>query len=214
MSPKSTSLMSPRDTKWENPMFRAAAQSSTAVITAPDWATNARSPGFGWMCAKLAFKPTRGAMIPRQLGPTIRKMCGRAASSIAWRSSPPASSPPSPNPAVITTAPLVPRAAQGRNQPRNRRGRGGDDREIRHHRQRVDIRVGQHPLDGRVPGIDRHDRSIEAGVEQIAGQYGAHRRGFLAGADQRDGSRLEDKVQVPDAHRCCFRLAKFRSMSL
>ena len=43
-------------------------------------------------------------MTPRQFGPAIRSNCGRAAASMAWRSSPV-------NPAEITTAPLVPRAA-------------------------------------------------------------------------------------------------------
>ena len=35
-------------------------------------------------CAKLAFRPMPGTMMPRQLGPTMRSRCGLPASSIAW----------------------------------------------------------------------------------------------------------------------------------
>jgi hypothetical protein len=44
MSPKSTSAISPSDTTCEKPMRRDAAQSSIAVIIAPDWLTKAISP--------------------------------------------------------------------------------------------------------------------------------------------------------------------------
>ena len=41
-------------------MPRAVAQSSTAVASAPDCVTKARSPAFGVRCAKLALMPGGG----------------------------------------------------------------------------------------------------------------------------------------------------------
>lgn len=72
MSPKSTSAISPRVTTWEKPKPRPQAQSSAAVVTAPDWATSARPPGAGVSWAKLALMPLGGDRNPRQLGPMIR----------------------------------------------------------------------------------------------------------------------------------------------
>ncbi len=86
-----------------------AAQSSTAVIIAPDWLTKARSPASGARCEKLASSPIPGTMMPTQLGPMRRSRCGFAASNIFCCSARPRS-PSSPKPAVITTAALVPRA--------------------------------------------------------------------------------------------------------
>ncbi len=72
MSPKSTSAMSPNETTCEKPIARGAAQSSIAVIIAPDWLTKAMSPGGGARCEKLASSPISGTMIPTQFGPTRR----------------------------------------------------------------------------------------------------------------------------------------------
>ena len=105
--------MSPSDTKCEKPTLRAAAQSSTAVTMAPDWVTKAMSPARGAICAKLAFSPVPGAMMPRQFGPTMRSRCGFAASSAACRSVPPLPLPlwsGAPRPAVMMMAAFVPRA--------------------------------------------------------------------------------------------------------
>src|SRR5947199_8155401 len=44
MSPKSTSAISPSETTCEKPMPRGTAQSSIAVIIAPDWLRKAISP--------------------------------------------------------------------------------------------------------------------------------------------------------------------------
>ena len=65
-----------------------------------------------WRCRARRRHSTRRASRERsrQFGPTIRKRCGRAASSIACCSRRPSSLPSSAKPAVITTAPLVPRA--------------------------------------------------------------------------------------------------------
>jgi len=72
MSPKSTSVMSPSETTCENPMPRGAAQSSIAVIIAPDWLTKAMSPRGGERCAKLASSPMPGTISPMQFGPIRR----------------------------------------------------------------------------------------------------------------------------------------------
>ena len=109
MSPKSTSLMPPSETRCEKPMPRATAQSSTAVSIAPDWVKNAvaapsASRGRSWRSASCA-----GASTPMQLGPTMRKVNGLAASSICvCIDLPPA--PVSANPADSTTMALVPLA--------------------------------------------------------------------------------------------------------
>ena len=109
--------MSPREATHEKPMPRAWAQSSTAVATAPDWATKAISPAFGVTGAKLALRPRRGARRPMQLGPSTRSRWGRAASSSAFWSSPPRCEASSANPALITTAARVPRAPSSATRP-------------------------------------------------------------------------------------------------
>ena len=59
-------------------MCRSRAQSSTAVTSAPDWATNARRPGSAAAGAKLAFRPMPGTSRPTQFGPRMRSSQGRA----------------------------------------------------------------------------------------------------------------------------------------
>ncbi len=102
MSPKSTSACSPSETKCEKPMPREPAQSSMAVTSAPDCETKASSPGAAPMWAKLALSPRCGTSMPMQLGPRMRRVWRRAASSMccfcAWS-----------RPAVTTTAARVPR---------------------------------------------------------------------------------------------------------
>ena len=101
MSPKSTSPCSPSDTQCEKPMPRPPAQSSMAVTRAPLCDTKASEPASTWRCAKLAFSRACGDSRPRQLGPRMRNVWARAASSMAWRCS-------RVWPAVSTTAALVP----------------------------------------------------------------------------------------------------------
>gem|GEM_PF-5583188 len=109
--------MSPRETQCEKPIRREVAQSSTAVNTAPDWATKARLPARGGTWAKLALRATPGTITPRQLGPMMRSRWGRAAASIASVRARPAAEPPSPNPAVMTTAALQPRRPSSSTRP-------------------------------------------------------------------------------------------------
>ena len=101
----------------EKPIPRGAAQSSMAVTRAPDWVTKASLPGAGAMWLKLALSPIPGTMRPRQLGPAMRKRCGRAPSSKAcWRVAP-WFSPASRKPAVMITAARVPRAPSSATRP-------------------------------------------------------------------------------------------------
>jgi hypothetical protein len=49
--------------------------------------------------------------------------------------------------------------------------------------------------------IDRHDGAVEAAFEEIARDDGTDRFRTPAGADQSDGGRLEECVEVADGHR-------------
>ena len=92
------------------PICSRRLQSRMAVHMAPLWLTNATDPGRATVCAKVAFKPLTGHITPRQLGPTIRILAGRAAARISRSSSRPRR-PASRNPAEMTTAPWTPASA-------------------------------------------------------------------------------------------------------
>ena len=114
MSPKSTSALSPSDTKWEKPISRSPAQSSIAVASAPDCVMNASVPAIACPGAKLAFRPAPGTSAPMQFGPRIRSSQGRAAASICCSSEGPPSAPGCRSPDDSTIAarvPLRPRSA-------------------------------------------------------------------------------------------------------
>lgn len=93
--------MSPIDTTAEKPMPREAAQSSTPPTSAPDCDRKASLPGAGRAMPKLALRPMPGTHSPNELGPMMRRQLGRAAFSMACRSS-------GPRPAVMTSAARVP----------------------------------------------------------------------------------------------------------
>ncbi len=95
------------ETMPEKPMPRGSAQSSTVVAMAPDCVRKAMLPGRSCAGAKVALTPRPGMAMPRQLGPTMRSRCGRAAASIRCARSLPALT--SPKPAVRMTAARVPR---------------------------------------------------------------------------------------------------------
>lgn len=78
MSPKSTSALSPGETKWEKPMPLDFAKLSIAVVSPPDWEPKASLPTAAEVWAKLALRPMPGMMSPTQLGPRTRNRCGRA----------------------------------------------------------------------------------------------------------------------------------------
>ncbi len=99
------------ETTAEKPMPRGSAQSTTVVAMAPDCVRKAMLPGRIAAGAKVASSPMPGTASPRQLGPTMRNRCGRAAASSAAARSLPTLASPSANPAVRMTAARVPRPA-------------------------------------------------------------------------------------------------------
>src|SRR4051812_15455003 len=91
-------------------MPREPAQSSRAVVNAPDCDTKATEPGAAEVGAKLALSPQPGTSRPTQFGPRIRSRWGLAASSIARCRLRPPGPAAAVIPAVRTTAAFVPRA--------------------------------------------------------------------------------------------------------
>ena len=166
MSPKSTSAMSPSETKCEKPMPRGVAQSRTEVMIAPDCVTKASSPGPRRRCAKLALRPMPRHQHAEAVGPdqahAVFRPPWRAACSAA-----PAAAPPSPKPAVITTAARVPRRAERGDRPRAPFA-GGVEMTARSGASAASGsgRPGR-PVDGAVVRIDRHDRALEAAADQV-----------------------------------------------
>ena len=79
-------------------------------------------------------------------------------------------------------------------------GRGADDRKVRHQRQGLDARVGEHPLDGLVFGIDGHDGPVESALEEVPGEHRPDGSRSLACADERHGPGLEGEFEVANAH--------------
>jgi len=110
-SPQPTSSIEPIDTKALKPTFWRRLQSSTAVQIAPDWLRKPTCPAAGWEGAKLALRPLRGFIRPRQLGPSRRMPDPRSASRSRPSSAAP-SGPTSRKPAEITIAARAPAAAQ------------------------------------------------------------------------------------------------------
>ncbi len=96
------------ETKCEKPIRFSSAQSRTEAHSAPDCEMKAMSPSLGPAGAKLAFRLSRGTMMPRQLGPTIRMPSNRACSARICRSSLRPASPVSLKPAETTIRPRMP----------------------------------------------------------------------------------------------------------
>ena len=105
-SPQLTSSIDPSEANAENPTFSRRLQSSTAVHSAPLWLMKATFPGRAMPEAKVALRPVRGLITPRQLGPT-RRMPPRATCCFTSRSSATPSGPASLNPAEMTMAPCT-----------------------------------------------------------------------------------------------------------
>ena len=118
-SPTSTSAIAPSETTRLKPMPRSAAQSTVAAATDPDCDEQRRAaPAPPAPGARLAFSRARRHDERRsEPGPTMRSRCGRAASSIAWRSG------PGPGPRPVTTASRQPRAPSAGDRRRQRLGR-------------------------------------------------------------------------------------------
>ena len=90
-------------------MSRDLAQSSNAVVSAPDCEMNASLPANAEVWAKLALSPMPGTSRPTQLGPRMRSRCGRAASSMACLKLGPPGMTAAERPALSTSAARVPR---------------------------------------------------------------------------------------------------------
>ena len=71
---KSISNMEPMLITALKPTFWDTLQSKTEVIMAPLWLMKATLPFWGIRLAKEAFSPDVGQMMPKQLGPTIRRL--------------------------------------------------------------------------------------------------------------------------------------------
>jgi hypothetical protein len=95
--------MEPTETNPLNPTFSRRLQSRMAVHNAPLWLRKAMFPGRALHCAKVAFNPVRGFMIPRQFGPINRKWLEASTCLISCSRSCPAG-PSSAKPAEITMA--------------------------------------------------------------------------------------------------------------
>ena len=111
MSPKSTSLMSPSETRCEKPMPRGSAQSSTEVTIAPRLGDEGQMPRMRTDVREAGVKPyfrrdhadAIGADDAQEMRPRgIQHRLLQLLPSLAF---------PSPNPAVMTTAAFVPRSA-------------------------------------------------------------------------------------------------------
>ena len=200
MSPKSTSAMSPSETRCEKPMPRPAAQSTIEVTTAPDWATKATRPFGAAMCRKLALSPTPGTAMPRQFGPQMRIKCGLRAveHGLAAR-------------VARFVGPLAEtgrddhrgaRAALGqvRYQPRHGVGRRRDDREVGGRGEPCHVGCAGAPLDLDLVRVDEADRAGEPARDQVPRHHGADRAWPLARANQRHRARPEHRVEVADGH--------------
>jgi hypothetical protein len=74
------------ETKALKPTFSRKLQSSTAVHRAPLWLIKPTFPRFAISAANVAFNPLSGLMTPRQFGPMMRILAGRACSRM-WASS-------------------------------------------------------------------------------------------------------------------------------
>ena len=68
-------------------------------------------------------------------------------------------------------------------------------------RQLADAAVGEGRTDGAGVWIDRHHRSLEAGLQKIARQDLAYRARPVARPDQGDGLRLEKGAEITCRHR-------------
>ena len=198
MSPKSMSACSPSETKCEKPIPREPAQSSMAVTSAPDCDTKASSPGWAPMWEKLALSPRCGASMPMQLGPRMRKVWIRAASSMACFCA-------LSRPAVTTMAARVPRlpssAISGATvaagvQITARSGASG--------RAATSAKVFT-PARSACLGLTGYSRPPNTPFE-VAPDRTAHAGRAQRGTEDRDRLGCKEGVEVADAHGFTFRL--------
>src|SRR5690606_2719422 len=77
---------------------------------------------------------------------------------------------------------------------------GADDGEIRRLWQFIDGPVGEHAIHRFMMGRDGHDRSIKLALQQIAHDDIAGTRRLVGGADNSDGARLKELLDMFEAH--------------
>src|SRR3546814_20584786 len=70
------------------------------------------------------------------------------------------------------------------------------DGQVGRQRQRLHGGVGEHALEALVAPVHRQDRTLEAALEEVARQHGTPRAIPAAAADDGDGSRPEEGVEV------------------
>ena len=80
-----------------------------------------------------------------------------------------------------------------------------DDREVGSDRQVLDPPVGEHAANSSIGGTDRHDRPLEAAMQEVLHHDLTGSALTIAGADDGDGSRVEELVEVEDRHLKCDR---------
>ena len=126
-----TSTLLPIDTNDEMPAWRRWASAAMAIPTPPDCEAMAIPPGANAWLVNVALSPQAVDTTPRQLGPTMRMPCRRAAASTSSCMRSP-SAPSSANPAETTTAVGTPAVPHSRDDLGHRRGGDGDDRQVGH----------------------------------------------------------------------------------
>ena len=162
--------MLPTETTWEKPICWAAAQSMTAVASAPDCETNATWPSIGIVPAKLALSLRRGTISPRQFAqqphPFMTSQLLTDA-SFKLRSLGTDFAEAGREDRDCRHSPLT----AGAHDVGHRGSGGADDRQLRLGRRLGDARVGLDAADRLATGVDRVDHSIEAGIDQVPQDY-------------------------------------------
>ncbi len=110
-SPKWMSDEVPSETTAEKPTLFGLAQSRIAAHSAPDCEIRPIVPFTAPAWAKVALRPSCGRIAPKQLGPSRRMRCRRAA-SMTWRSSRAPRGPASEKPADSTMTAFTPARPQ------------------------------------------------------------------------------------------------------
>ena len=173
-----TSALFPSETKCRTPRPIRRAVSRRTMPTPPDWEATARPPAGGRSPPKVASSRTSGwlSSSPRQLGPTTRMSCARAA-RVSSRLQPGALARPSRRsrrsrprrPAHRGDPPPRRCRRPGRVVPRRRRGREAASSSSK-------LGDGGHRRRDRAARVDGHDLAGEPAVEDGRQDRGARRR--------------------------------------
>jgi len=80
------------------------------------------------------------------------------------------------------------------------RRRRRDDGKVGRGGQRPHVGIGNSRANRRLVRIDRHDRPLESRAEQVARQHLANGAKPVAGADQGNGARLKQRIEIACRH--------------